>query len=288
MAHLPPREKRHPFLKYQGLEYTDADIADFEERLERIYGREIHKVQVLDFQGMPELMRDVLFGRMRMEHRDDAGVVIFTSRARGRLVDTRGPLVRELILEFLSTLRFEEVLLDLDAPGLDVGSVNIPYLLIQYLRRLCHQMMAYSIAGRSQAPEKVTVTDLFYLRGLDVRSVNIPYLLTQYLRRFAAGRKSGAYIFSWQFVARLANHFGLLTVEILGGLMVIAPELPIIDMDELRQPDLAAGAPVVAEDAPAIDEGDQAILALVQAPQQPPQQPPPPPSAADRTMPQRL
>ncbi|GKA77522.1 hypothetical protein Tco_0783983, partial [Tanacetum coccineum] len=33
MAHLPPREKRHPFLKYQGLEYTDADIVDFEERM---------------------------------------------------------------------------------------------------------------------------------------------------------------------------------------------------------------------------------------------------------------
>ncbi|GJT94365.1 hypothetical protein Tco_1089883 [Tanacetum coccineum] len=32
MAPLPPREQRHPFLRYQGLEYTDADIADFEKR----------------------------------------------------------------------------------------------------------------------------------------------------------------------------------------------------------------------------------------------------------------
>nr|GEW49692.1 reverse transcriptase domain-containing protein [Tanacetum cinerariifolium] len=44
-------------------------------------------------------------------------------------------------------------------------------------------MMAHNIAGRSQPPEKVTVTNLFYLRGLDVRSVNIPYLLARYLRR---------------------------------------------------------------------------------------------------------
>ncbi|GJX29636.1 hypothetical protein Tco_0237715 [Tanacetum coccineum] len=85
--------------RYHGLEYTDEDIADFKEK------------------GMPAavLMRDGLFGRMRMEHRDDAGVVVFTSRAWGRLFDTRGPLVRELILEFLSMLRFGEVLLDLDA-----------------------------------------------------------------------------------------------------------------------------------------------------------------------------
>ncbi|GJY80260.1 hypothetical protein Tco_0493011 [Tanacetum coccineum] len=296
MAPLPPREQRHPFLRYQGLEYTDDDIADFEERLERIYIREIHRVQVVDFQGMPKLMRDGLFATMVMEHHDDAGVVVFTSRAWGTLFDTRGPLVRELILEFLSTLRFGEVLLDLDAPstiqfqlggtrrrlswrqfilalGLhareemeslgfamywsksermvpEKGDLNdnwrgistdgdflgpLPsYTLIRDLvLRLFHQMMAHSIARRSQAPKKVIVTDLFYLRGLDVGSVNIPYLLALYLRRFAAGRKSGAHISSGQFVARLVEHFRLLTAEILRALTVIAPELLIIDMGEL-------------------------------------------------------
>ncbi|GJX66621.1 hypothetical protein Tco_0300964 [Tanacetum coccineum] len=29
---LPPREQRHRFLRYEGLEYTDSDIADFESR----------------------------------------------------------------------------------------------------------------------------------------------------------------------------------------------------------------------------------------------------------------
>ncbi|GJY24848.1 hypothetical protein Tco_0398506 [Tanacetum coccineum] len=260
---LPPRELRHPFLRYQGLEYTNEDIADFEERLERIYGQEIHRVQVVDFLGMPELMRDVLFARMRMEHRDDAGVVVFTSRAWGRLFDTRGPLVRELILEFLITLRFREVLLDFNSLGkrwsppvlLDFLGPPPSYTLFKDpVLRICHRMMAHSIAGRSQAPEKVTVTDLFYLRGLDVRS----------------------------FVARLAQHFGLPTAKILGGLTIIAPELSIIDMAE--PPDAAVGAPTVVEDAPAADEGDQAIPAPVQAPQQPP----PPPLAVARTRPQRM
>ncbi|GKD47362.1 hypothetical protein Tco_1272007, partial [Tanacetum coccineum] len=45
----------------------------FESRLERIYTREIHRVQVVDFQGMPELLRDGLFARITMEHRDKAG-----------------------------------------------------------------------------------------------------------------------------------------------------------------------------------------------------------------------
>ncbi|GKG42106.1 hypothetical protein Tco_0473857, partial [Tanacetum coccineum] len=27
---LPPRDQRHQYLKFEGLQYTDADIADFE------------------------------------------------------------------------------------------------------------------------------------------------------------------------------------------------------------------------------------------------------------------
>ncbi|GKG40585.1 hypothetical protein Tco_0467362, partial [Tanacetum coccineum] len=76
------------------------------------------------------------------------------------------------------------------------------------------------------------------------------------------GRKSRAYIFGGQFVARLAEHFGLLIVSL--GLE--------------RQPDAAVGTPEAAEDAPVDDEGGQAVPTQVQAPQ------PPPPIAA-RTMP---
>nr|GEX51398.1 alpha/beta hydrolases superfamily protein [Tanacetum cinerariifolium] len=121
---------------------------------------------------------------------------------------------------------------------------------------------AWSIDGRSQAPEKVTVTDLFYLRGMDVGSVNVPYLLAR-----------------------------------LQGLTVIVRNLPVINMAELvrlqicieiddiwawvalgpeRQPDAAAGAPEAAKDAPT-------ITAPMQAPQ-----PPPPAARPSQTMAQRL
>ncbi|GKB04785.1 hypothetical protein Tco_0832980 [Tanacetum coccineum] len=65
--------------------------------------------------------------------------------------------------------------------------------------RLCHRLITCSIAGRGQAPKKVTVTDLFYLRGMDVGSVNIPYLLARYLRLFASGMKHGVMI-SWDLL----------------------------------------------------------------------------------------
>ncbi|GKE29852.1 hypothetical protein Tco_1445236, partial [Tanacetum coccineum] len=228
MAPLPPCEQRHLFLRYLGLKYTDADISDIEERLERIYSREIHRVQVVDFQGTPELIRDGLFARMVMEHRDDAGVVVFTSQAWGGC----------LILGynwFGSSFWSSLARLDLER----------------------EEMESFGFA-----------------RGLDVGSVNIPYLLARYLRRFAAGRKSMAYISGGQFVARLAEHFGPLAAEILGGLIVIAPELLIIDME--RQPDAAAGAHEVAQD----DEGGHADLAPAQAA--------PPQPAISRNMLQRM
>ncbi|GKC21097.1 hypothetical protein Tco_1023247 [Tanacetum coccineum] len=37
---LPLRDHRHQYLRYEGLQYTDADIADFETKLDRIYRRE--------------------------------------------------------------------------------------------------------------------------------------------------------------------------------------------------------------------------------------------------------
>ncbi|GJZ83475.1 hypothetical protein Tco_0648648 [Tanacetum coccineum] len=148
--------------------------------------------------------------------------------------------------------------------------------------RLYHRLIACSISERSQALEKVTVTDLFYLRGMGVGSVNVPYLLDRYLRLFTARRKSGALIYGGQFVARLAEHFGLLTKEEI--YVDIDDTWAWVAMGLERQPDVTAGSPGVAEDAPTVNEGDQAIPTPMQVPQQPPL----PPLATGRTMPQRL
>ncbi|GJY58064.1 hypothetical protein Tco_0457956 [Tanacetum coccineum] len=234
---LPPRDQIHQYLRFEGLEYKDADITDFEERLGRIYGREIHRVQVFDFGGLTDLMAEGLSGRMLMEHMDAQGQSVFTTRAWRRLFKIRGPLVHELILEFFSKFRFGEVVLDLDiavALQFQLGGVRHrisstrnflgtapSYTLIRDpMLRLCHRLIACSIAGRSQAPEKVIVTDLFYKRG---------WMLVQ----------------STSLICWLAS----------------GPE---------RQQVAAASAPEVAEGAPDVDEGDQAILEPVQVPQPPP------------------
>ncbi|GJR67720.1 hypothetical protein Tco_0013785 [Tanacetum coccineum] len=353
---LPPREQRHKFLRYEGLEYPDTDIVYFEGRLTRIHMREVHRVLVFNFGGLPDLMAKGLTARMTMQHRDEAGVRGARMRMSWRqfilalglhteeemqthllspgLLDTATRAIQEHQTPPPTTLapyEYQTALLEVDADRTTLRAETIGFpraLFLRYLAesakhipdkgdlrdywmgisyagdflgttssytairdsilRLCHRLIACSIAGRSQAPEKVTMTDLFYLRGMDVGSVNVPYLLVRYLRLFAVGRKNGAHISGGKFVARLADHFGLLTAEILGGLTVIAPELLVIDMAELvrlqisdelddtwawvamgpeRQPDAVAGAPADAEDAPIVDEGGQADPAPVQAPQ---------------------
>ncbi|GKF05623.1 hypothetical protein Tco_0036291, partial [Tanacetum coccineum] len=90
---LPPLDQRNQYLRYEGLQYTNADILDFESRLTRIYRREVHRVQVFDFGGLPDLMAEGLSVRMLMEHRDAQGQSVFTSRAWRRLFDIRGLLI---------------------------------------------------------------------------------------------------------------------------------------------------------------------------------------------------
>ncbi|GKE80671.1 hypothetical protein Tco_1550671 [Tanacetum coccineum] len=66
---LSPRDQRHQYLRYEGLQYTDVDIADFDMRLARIYRRDVHRVQVFDFGGLLDLMAEGLSAKMLMEHR---------------------------------------------------------------------------------------------------------------------------------------------------------------------------------------------------------------------------
>ncbi|GKG45371.1 hypothetical protein Tco_0495449, partial [Tanacetum coccineum] len=70
---LLPRDQRHQYLRYEGLQYTDVNILDFEARLARIYMREVHRVQVFDFGGLPDLMAEELSTRMLMEHMGCSG-----------------------------------------------------------------------------------------------------------------------------------------------------------------------------------------------------------------------
>ncbi|GKA49745.1 hypothetical protein Tco_0742818 [Tanacetum coccineum] len=268
MAPLPAADQRHPWLIYQIQEYTYEIRRSYEQRLEMIWSRPVNRVHVLDFEGLTPEMRQDLAVRLRMVYSGE-GQQVFVSHAWRRLFGIRAPLVQEFIMEFLSTCRMSDTKIGLDVADtlyagfraywarsdrlipdkedirdywMEISSDrdflgHTPsYVLIRDpVRRLCHMMIAYSISGRGQAPEKVTDVDIFYLHGMDRRTANAPHLLAQYLFRHAEGRKSGAGLLEGYFIGRLAMHFGLVSDEGLRGLQVVTRELPLIDLHKLRR-----------------------------------------------------
>ncbi|GJW68191.1 pleiotropic drug resistance protein 1-like protein [Tanacetum coccineum] len=87
-----------------------------------------------------------------------------------------------------------------------------------------------------EAPEKVTATDLFYLRSMDQGTENVSYLLAQYLFRHAKGRRSGARMSGGHFIGRLADHFVLVSDEGLMGLFAPQP-LPVAAQTKTMPPE---------------------------------------------------
>ncbi|GKB50083.1 hypothetical protein Tco_0900836 [Tanacetum coccineum] len=260
MAPLPPRYQRHLWLRYQVEGYTEETVHDFKQRLETIFGRQVNRVHILDFEGLTPDMRQDLAERMRMVYTGDDGQEVFVSHAWRRIGDEMGlDAVGLHTAEEMVEDRFGAYWLGSERVIPDKGDLSDYWVEISPGRDFLRG------APSGQAPEKVTATDLFYLRSMVRGATNVPYLLAQYLFRHAEGRKSGARLSGGHFIGLLAHHFGLAWVA-------PGPE---------RQPDAATGAPGAAEDAPAVDEGAQADPTPVQAPE-------PPPPAAGRTMPHRL
>ncbi|GJR78160.1 hypothetical protein Tco_0148945 [Tanacetum coccineum] len=117
MAPLPPVDQRHPWLKYQVEGYTKGIIHSYEQRLETIWSRPVNWVHMLDFEGLtPEIRQDLV---VRMSDTQMGLDVVEITHGGG--------------------LHSEE---EMAEPRFGAYWA------------LCHRMIAYSISGRGQAPEK--------------------------------------------------------------------------------------------------------------------------------------
>ncbi|GJV07218.1 retrovirus-related pol polyprotein from transposon TNT 1-94 [Tanacetum coccineum] len=94
--------------------YDEGIVHSYEQRLKTIWGRPVNRLHVLDFAGLTEGMRQTLGDRLSMVYAGDDGEALFTSHAWRRLFEVRGPLIREFILEFLTTCRMSDIEMGLD------------------------------------------------------------------------------------------------------------------------------------------------------------------------------
>ncbi|GKA72841.1 hypothetical protein Tco_0779057 [Tanacetum coccineum] len=236
---LPPRDQRHRYAQGQIVFTSRAWRCMFDIR-----GLLVHEL-ILEFFST---FRFGELGRCRLLDSMHTGHLVH--RSLGCCKDDPSLMYLSQACSF--TQWYSQI--GISSVGDFLGTTSSYTSIRDLILRLCHRLIVCSVAGRSQAPEKATVTDLFYLRGMDIGLVNVLYLLARYLRLFDARRKSKALISGGQFVARLAEHFGLLTEEKLRGLTIIAPALPV-SLGPEKQPNAAAGAPGAVEDAVAVDEG---------------------------------
>ncbi|GKD69946.1 hypothetical protein Tco_1324036 [Tanacetum coccineum] len=135
---LPPRDQRHQYLRFEGLQYTEGDIADFETRLARIYRRE--------------------------------GQSVFTSQAWWRLFDIRGSLQRRCRLMVLAYIGLRvrdrsptrgdlrDYWIRISSTGDFLGTTPSYTSIRDQILRLCHRLIACSIAIWNQSPEKLADT----------------------------------------------------------------------------------------------------------------------------------
>ncbi|GKA83232.1 hypothetical protein Tco_0789980 [Tanacetum coccineum] len=163
---LPPRDQRYQYLRYEGLEYTDTDIAYFEGRLAKIYRREGHRVQIFYFGGLPDLMAEGLSGRMLIEHMDAQGQSVFREAVLD--LDMAGALQFQLGRTvgfgtyWVESARqipdkgdLRDYWVSISSTG-DVLGITPSYTSIRdMIIRMCHKLITCSIAGRSQAPKKL-------------------------------------------------------------------------------------------------------------------------------------
>ncbi|GJR49413.1 hypothetical protein Tco_1399934 [Tanacetum coccineum] len=104
----------------------------------------VHRVQTLNFAGLTDDMDRDISERLQMQHTD----------VEGQLGGLRRQLSWRQFIAILGLHTVEEMEIDGEP-----------------LRRLCHMLIAFTIDERGKAPEKVTTTDLFYLRSMDEGTV---------------------------------------------------------------------------------------------------------------------
>nr|GFB89428.1 hypothetical protein [Tanacetum cinerariifolium] len=114
MAPLPPYDQIHPWLRYHVDGYVEEIVHNFKQSMEMIFDRHGNRVHILDFKGLIQEMRQDLAMRLRMMDTGGDGHMVFASHAWRRLFGIRAPLVREFILEFLSTFWMSDTKMGLD------------------------------------------------------------------------------------------------------------------------------------------------------------------------------
>ncbi|GJR45934.1 hypothetical protein Tco_1314037 [Tanacetum coccineum] len=149
----------------------------------------------------------------------------FVSQAWNRLFRIKEQVVREYVMEFLSSFTFRDHIEELDEADtmvFQLGGEKRSMTMRQFIQAL----------GRHSRKKKVTLDDLFLLHSMDGGvNVDIPWHVAKFLCDKAKGSKRKSLIVGAHLIGKIAN-YGLMT---LGSLMnvTLGPETSSMSVAKL-------------------------------------------------------
>ncbi|GKE41908.1 hypothetical protein Tco_1469192, partial [Tanacetum coccineum] len=155
----------------------------------------------------------------------------FTSQAWNRLFRIEEQVVREYIMEFLSSFTFRDHIEALDeADTMEQARQLQPHPIL-------HHLITMSVAGRHSRKEKVNLEELFLSSMDEGVSVDVPWHVAKFLCDKAKGSKRKSLIVGAHLIRKIASYYGLMTLYNGLGIGEIVAEIPEVARDD----DVGAG-----------------------------------------------
>ncbi|GJY95184.1 hypothetical protein Tco_0511545 [Tanacetum coccineum] len=216
------------WLKFNNRNFSLDSRKEFKKRLTEIRIKEIECPEGLDFEEFGALPNGIALQNLDQfchvsYEQDDRR---FVSQAWNRLFRIKEQVVREYVMELMSSFTYRDHIEELDEADtmvFQLGGENRSMTMRQFIKAL----------GRHSKKEKVTMDDLFLLHSIDGGvSVDVPWHVAKFLCDKAKGSKRKSPIVGADLIGNIASYYGLMT---LGSLMniTLGPETSSMSVAEL-------------------------------------------------------
>ncbi|GKF07713.1 hypothetical protein Tco_0041937, partial [Tanacetum coccineum] len=209
--------------------FTLETRKEFKKRLTEIRIKEIERPEGIDFEEFGALHDGISLQNLDQfchvsYELDDRR---FVSQAWNRLFRIKEHVVREYVMEFLSSFTFRDHIEELDE-----ADTMVSFSLVGKRREQAHQLQPHLIC-KHNGKEKVTLNDLFLLHSMDGGvSVDVPWHVAKFFSDKAKGSKRKSPIMGAHLIKKIASYYGLMT---LGSLInvTLGPETSSMSVAKL-------------------------------------------------------
>ncbi|GJZ51367.1 hypothetical protein Tco_0605882 [Tanacetum coccineum] len=183
------------WLKFKKQELSSESQKEFRKKLSELSKKEIERPKALDIDEFSSLHEEIALQNLNQLYHEQ--------------------IIREYVLEFLSSFTFREHIMELD---------NVDTMVFQLggVRR-----------SRHSGKEKVTLDDLFLLHSMDAGAwLDVPWHVAKFFTNKAKGYKKKSLIVGAHLIRKIARSYGLMTQRSLRS-VTLGPETSLLSVAKL-------------------------------------------------------